>query len=108
MDAMQPIRAPAEEPLPQLVAELAATCAARPEGGAVYLFESTFGEEGDAVVTVGLVHEDASDPDLFVPIKEAIRLQRYGGHPERDSAQPSHSRTARHSLNPFRRISCSG
>jgi hypothetical protein len=56
-----------------LVAELAAVCVAHPELRAVYAFESTFGGEGEAVVTVGLVLEDATDPEPFVTINEAIR-----------------------------------
>jgi len=71
MEAMQPMSALAKDPSTNLVAEFSRACSAHPELKAVFVYESTLGDE-DPLVTVGLVLNDKSNPEPFVTISKDL------------------------------------
>ena len=68
LEAFQPISSTAPELPRELHDEFTVVCSAHADLKAVYLFDSDFGGQGERVVTVGLVLDDASDLEGFVEI----------------------------------------
>jgi len=72
LEAFQPIGATASELPPELRDEFMAACSAHADLKALYLFDSDFGGQGERLVTVGLVLDDAADVERFPDISNDL------------------------------------
>lgn len=72
LEGFQPISSTASELPRELHHEFTVACSAHADLKAVYLFDSDFGGQGERLVTVGLVLDDASDVERFSEIAKDL------------------------------------
>ena len=72
LEGFQPISSTTSELPRELHDEFTVACSAHADLKAVYLFDSDFGGQGERLVTVGLVLDDASDVERFSEITEDL------------------------------------